>query len=107
MENEFALKKAYFLQRKKNALSILARPQFLNVKGYSMFFSFDKQEMFSDGCWGNKASMRQMLKVHGLPFSTKTVQSPTSLHNAGIFIGMCMLTLHGGVSEAQYHNGSA
>ena len=43
--------------------------------------------MFTEGCWGDKSSIREMLKSHGYLYSTRPVEVPLHLHSAGVFLG--------------------
>ena len=49
------------------------------------FAIFRMQEYFTDGCWGEKSSVRNMLKSHGFNYSTKPPSG--RLHNTGTFLG--------------------
>ncbi len=46
------------------------------------------QEVFLEGCWDGKSSMREVLKYYGFPHSTETVDKDPSVLNGGSFIGV-------------------
>ena len=45
------------------------------------------QEAYSEGCWGDKSSMAEMLNVHGYLYSTRPVAATMHLHTAAVFLG--------------------
>ncbi len=49
--------------------------------------SLSAQEVFTDGCWGARSSLRDMLRAHGFPYSTAVVDEDNRLINGGTMIG--------------------
>ena len=55
---------------------------------WGTFLSFlSSQEAYSEGCWGDKSSLAEMLKVHGYLYSTRPVAATMHLHTAAMFLG--------------------